>query len=95
MSPSVTKYLPQIFSASSCPLAINRRKAGAPIEPSGKASWAAVSRRSGVVEVTVSGAGRFIAGHWSTGMKGRRGLLGHRRTYFASAPSDDAVARNF
>jgi hypothetical protein len=41
-------------------LAAIRRNADALIEPSGKASWAAIERRSGVSGVTVPGVGRFF-----------------------------------
>jgi hypothetical protein len=38
MAASVTKYFPQMNSASSFPATINRRKEEAVIDPSGKAS---------------------------------------------------------
>jgi len=60
MAESVVKYRPAIRSASNFPEAIIRLKAGPVIEPSGKASCAATSRRNGVVGVTVSGDGRFF-----------------------------------
>jgi len=53
MAESVVKYRPAIRSASNFPAAIIRRKAGPVIEPSGKASCAAISNRNGA-----SGAGR-------------------------------------
>jgi hypothetical protein len=57
MFASVTKYRPAIRSASSFPEAIIRLKAEPVIDPSGKASCAATSRRNGVVGVTAPGAG--------------------------------------
>jgi hypothetical protein len=60
MSASVTKYLPAIISWSSCLLTISLRNADTVIEPSGKANFAAISKRKGVVGVTVSGLGKLI-----------------------------------
>jgi hypothetical protein len=50
-------------AASSLPEAIIRLKAGPVIDPSGKASWAAIERRSGVSGLTVSGSGFFTVDH--------------------------------
>jgi hypothetical protein len=79
MAESVVKYRPAICSASNFPEAIIRLKAAPVIDPSGKASCAATSRRNGVVVVTVSGAGRFFTvGHFRPRRNERPPcLLGH------------------
>jgi hypothetical protein len=57
MALRVVNHLQAINSASSFPATAIRRSAAPVIEPSGKAIWAAISNRSGVVGVTVPGAG--------------------------------------
>jgi hypothetical protein len=87
MAESVVKYFPAMNSASSFPAVINRRREAADIELSGKANWAATSRRNGVVGVTVPGAGRFFTvDHSAPGMNSRCGLLGRQRTCLPSCP---------
>jgi hypothetical protein len=57
MAESVVKYLPAMNSPSSFPVVIIRRNVEPVIEPSGKASFAVTSKRSGVICVTVPAAG--------------------------------------
>jgi hypothetical protein len=93
----VVKYRPAIRSASNCPEAIIRLKAGPVIEPSGKANCAATSRRSGVCGPTASGAGRFciVDDHSAPPNESRRGLLGHQRTRFPVCPISLTTCKDF